>query len=116
MGPGSVCVVDTHLLMGVARIPTCTMPHGSRINADGTAHYSACMMDDLLVEIDPRRMKVARSFRVASGKEQAFEGLPRGDSAQHAGHAMDRGSDPPKADDNTCQPTSAPPSADRCKD
>ena len=38
----------------VARIPTCTMPHGSRINPQGTKHYSACMMDDMLVEIDTR--------------------------------------------------------------
>ncbi len=112
MVPSSVSVVDTHLMMEVARIPTCTMPHGSRINADGTAHYSACMMDDLLVEIDPRRMKVARSFRVTPGKEQAFEGLPRSDSAQHAGHAMDHGSEPPKPGDNSCQPTWAQPSAD----
>jgi len=112
MVPSSVSVVDTHLMMEVARIPTCTMPHGSRINADGTAHYSACMMDDLLVEIDPRRMKVARSFRVTPGKEQAFEGLPRSDSAQHASHAMDHGSELPKAGDNSCQPTWAQPSAD----
>ena len=112
MVPSSVSVVDTHLMMEVARIPTCTMPHGSRINADGTAHYSACMMDDLLVEIDPRRMKVARSFRVTPGKEQAFEGLPRSDSAQQASHAMDHGSEPPKAGDNSCQPTWAQPSAD----
>ena len=31
---------------------TCRMPHGSRLNPNGTRHYSACMMDDAVIEID----------------------------------------------------------------
>jgi DNA-binding beta-propeller fold protein YncE len=42
------------------------MPHGSRINPQGTKQYSACMMDDQLVEIDTRTFGVARRFNVGS--------------------------------------------------
>ena len=38
----------------IARMTTCRMPHGSRLNPKGTRHYSACMMDDMVVEIDTR--------------------------------------------------------------
>ena len=58
-------------MLEVARIPTCLMPHGSRINAQGTKHYSACMMDDTLVEIDTRTLKVARHFTVTRGRSAA---------------------------------------------
>src|SRR5262249_3391416 len=46
MVPSSVSVVDTAHMLEVARIPTCVMPHGSRVTQDGTRQYSACMMDD----------------------------------------------------------------------
>ena len=62
MTPSSVSVVATEPMMEIARIQTCTMPHGSRLNAQGTKHYSACMMDDLLVEIDTQTLKVSRHF------------------------------------------------------
>ncbi len=112
MVPSSVSVVDTHLMMEVARIPTCTMPHGSRINADGTAHYSACMMDDLLVEIDPRRMNVARSFRVTQGRENGFDELPPSGATPLMAHPAGHGNEPPRPGDVSCQPTWAQPSAD----
>src|SRR6266478_8396801 len=80
--PSSVSVVDTDLMMELARIPTCVMPHGSRVTRDGTRQYSACMMDDLLVEIDAQKMKVTRSFRVTAGAEQGFGGLPK--QGEHA--------------------------------
>ncbi len=38
------------------------MPHGSRLNPQGTKQYSACMMDDMLVEIDTRSLKVTQQF------------------------------------------------------
>jgi streptogramin lyase len=56
-------------LAEVARIVTCTMPHGSRLSPDGRFHYSACMMDDELVEIDTRTQQVARRFHLARGRE-----------------------------------------------
>ena len=114
--PSSVSVVDTNAMLEVARIPTCVMPHGSRVTRDGSRQYSACMMDDLLVEIDAEKMKVARSFRVSAGKEQGYTGLaPREATAQTAS-ARREGHD----HDNmamtmanvTCSPTWAQPSVD----
>ena len=72
--PSSVSVVDTNEMVEIARIPTCVMPHGSRISRDGRHQYSACMMNDLLVEIDAENMKVSRTFRVSAGKEQGYSG------------------------------------------
>jgi DNA-binding beta-propeller fold protein YncE len=105
MVPSSVSVVDTAQMLEVARIPTCVMPHGSRVTRDGKRQYSGCMMDDLLVEIDAERMKVTRTFRLSAGKEQGFAGMaPRAEtSAGHAGMNMS---------DSTCQPTWAQPSVD----
>ena len=71
MVPSSVSVIYTPTNTEVARPMTCTMPHGSRISADGTKQYSTCMMDDQLVEVDTRTFKVARRFNLAKGKEGA---------------------------------------------
>lgn len=76
MIPSSVSVVSTDEMVEIARITTCTMPHGSRINPAGTHQYSVCMMDDLLVEIDTRTLEVSRHFALATGKEQGMEGAP----------------------------------------
>jgi DNA-binding beta-propeller fold protein YncE len=76
-------------MVEVARVQTCTMPHGSRINAQGTKHYSACMMDDIVVEIDTRTFGVSRKFSVAK------------EGAGHATHHQP-----------SCSPTWAQPSAD----
>ena len=68
--PSSVSVVETGEMIEIARIPTCTMPHGSRLNPQGTKHYSACMMDEELVEIDARTFRVARHFFLRARHEQ----------------------------------------------
>ena len=59
MVPSSISVVATDQMIEVKRIPTCTMPHGSRLNHAGTKHYSVCMMDDMLVEIDTSKFAVS---------------------------------------------------------
>lgn len=69
--PSSVSVVATEEMVEIARITTCAMPHGSRINPDGTKHYSACMMDDTLVELDTRALSVSRTLVVS---DQTVEG------------------------------------------
>jgi DNA-binding beta-propeller fold protein YncE len=104
-------------LIEMARITTCAMPHGSRLSADGARHYSACMMDDLLVEIDARALGVARAFRVTKGREggAALPTLPAADA--HAGHggahaSGGHGMDPSKPGETACSPTWAQPSAD----
>jgi DNA-binding beta-propeller fold protein YncE len=76
MVPSSISVVATDQMIEVKRIPTCTMPHGSRLNHAGTKHYSACMMDDMMVEIDTRKFAVDRYFMLAPGKEMGMTGSP----------------------------------------
>jgi DNA-binding beta-propeller fold protein YncE len=85
MVPSTVSVVYVPDRTEVARIVTCTMPHGSRLNPSGTRQYSTCMMDDQLVEIDTVKYEVARRFSVAKGKEGP---LPAAAPDAHAGHAM----------------------------
>lgn len=113
MVPSSVSVVATDEMVEVARVPTCTMPHGSRINAQGTKQYSACMMDDMAVEIDTRAFTVARHFLVGKGKERGVQGAPSGKNADGASHDMaGHGMQPPKPGDVSCSPTWVQPSAD----
>lgn len=127
MVPSSISVVYTPTLTEVEQIETCTMPHGSRIEPSGALHYSACMMDDQLVEIDTRRFAVSRRFSVAKGKEGPIPvsaqvaGTPhdahamaaRGDSAaDHAGHQMAPAASHGAMAPATCSPTWAQPSAD----
>ena len=121
MVPSSVSVLATEPMLEVARIQTCAMPHGSRLNPQGTKHYSACMMDDMLVEIDARTLKVARHFLLTKGKEMGMIGPPGAvtvkgsmDGMKHmdmGGHGMEA----PKAGDNSCSPTWAQPSTDGAK-
>jgi DNA-binding beta-propeller fold protein YncE len=125
MVPSSVSVVATEPMLEVSRIQTCAMPHGSRLNPQGTKHYSACMMDDLLVEIDTQTLKVSRHFLLTKGHEMGMTGPPAapqspvGDTkdakpaaaAKHmdmGGHGME----PPKPGDVSCSPTWAQPSTD----
>ena len=98
MVPSSISVVATDAMIEVKRIPTCTMPHGSRLNHSGTKHYSVCMMDDMLVEIDTAKFAVDRYFMVAQGKEMGMTGAP-------AAHAM-------TDHKPSCTPTWAQPSND----
>lgn len=69
MVPSSMSVVYTPENTEVARIVTCTMPHGSRFEPSGRFQYSGCMMDDQLVEIDAGTFSVSRRFSLARGKE-----------------------------------------------
>jgi DNA-binding beta-propeller fold protein YncE len=125
MTPSSVSVVATEPMMEVARIPTCTMPHGSRLNPQGTKHYSACMMDDMLVEIDTQTLKVSRHFLLTKGREIGLNGpitaVPQTKTADPSGHQHmgakkmetgGHGMEPPKAGDFSCSPTWAQPSID----
>jgi len=114
MVPSSVSVVLADQMLEIKRIPTCVMPHGSRFNPQGTKHYSACMMDDMLVEIDTATLKVSRHFLLTKGKEAAMSGSP--EMHAKAGHGRHdsggHGLEPPKPGDVSCSPTWAQPSAD----
>lgn len=112
MVPSSISVVYTPTMTEVARTVTCTMPHGSRLTPDGLAHYSACMMDDQLVEIDTRSFAVARRFSLAKGKEGPIAAPMPGHNmasmpAMQSGTVVPHAMTPP-----TCSPTWAQPSAD----
>jgi DNA-binding beta-propeller fold protein YncE len=106
MVPSSISVVATDQMIEVKRIQTCTMPHGSRLNHAGTKHYSACMMDDMLVEIDTSKFAVSRYFTLAPGKEMGMTGAPYPDSS------ADRKMSDMNAHKPTCTPTWAQPSND----
>jgi DNA-binding beta-propeller fold protein YncE len=110
MVTSSVSVVYGPKMVEVARIPTCVMPHGSRLNAQGTRHYSACMMNDALVEIDARTMSLSRHFMLTKGQEHGGPGAP-GSMAGHDMAAMTQGA-AMKPSDITCSPTWAQPSPD----
>lgn len=113
MEASDVSVVSAAEMVEIARITTCTMPHGSRISADGSKHYSACMMDDALVEIDTRTLAVARYFRLTKGMEMGMVGAPpRRDMAASSSDMGGHGMEPPKPGDASCSPTWAQPSRD----
>jgi YVTN family beta-propeller protein len=116
MVPSSMSVVSTDEMVEVARVTTCTMPHGSRVNPQGTKQYSGCMMDDIVVEIDTRDFGISRHFMVSKGKERGMPGPPAQHAARadvHAGHDMGgHGLEAPKPGDVSCSPTWAQPSAD----
>ena len=113
--PSSVSVVATGEMLEIARIPTCAMPHGSRVTPQGARHYSACMMDDLLVEIDTATLKAARYFVLTKGSEKGFAGSPAAQKRMSPVRSHDlvsHGAEAPKAPPNACSPTWAQPSAD----
>jgi DNA-binding beta-propeller fold protein YncE len=119
METSDVSVVAAKEMVEIARIRTCTMPHGSRLMSDGTKHYSACMMDETLAEIDASTLSVSRHFFLTKGKEMGMTGAPpersAGEHAGHGGAATDmsgHGMEPPKPGDISCSPTWAQPSRD----
>jgi DNA-binding beta-propeller fold protein YncE len=105
MVPSSISVVATDQMIEVKRITTCTMPHGSRLNLAGTKQYSACMMDDMLVEIDTSKFAVSRYFMLAPGKEMGMPGAPYAAGTDQKTHNM-------SDHKPTCTPTWAQPSND----
>lgn len=126
MVPSSVSVVSTELMTELRRITTCAMPHGSRFNPQGTKHYSVCMMDDMLVEIDTASLKVSRHFMLTRGKEMGMAGAPKAQPMmsmpgmkmggnQQMKDTGGHGLEAPKPGDTSCSPTWAQPSADGSK-
>ena len=76
MKPSTISVVETDTMIEVARVDTGIMPHGARMNADGSRLYAVNMMNDDLMEIDATTFEVAR--RLSLGGD---------DPGGHAGHA-----------------------------
>jgi DNA-binding beta-propeller fold protein YncE len=104
--PSTVSVIYTPDNVEVARVETCTMPHGSRLDRSGIHQYSVCMMDDQLVELDTRTFDVARRFSVAKGQEGPVQQHAMADGGMdHGEHDMGGMKTP------TCSPTWAQPGA-----
>lgn len=98
MVPSDVSVVYTPDMVELAKVETCLMPHGSRVRADGTKQYSACMHSEQLVEIDLATFEVTGRFDLTPGHEMAVE-----EGAMT--HAMAEGGG------SVCSPTWAEPGA-----
>lgn len=107
----SVSIVYGDAMVEIARVPTCVMPHGSRLDPQGTKHYSACMMNDALVEIDVNTFKVSRHFLLSKGSEHGMAG-PVAPAASVAHDLSGHGMSAAKPGDISCSPTWAQPSAD----
>ncbi|MEO1021171.1 MAG: YncE family protein [Bacteroidota bacterium] len=76
MVPSTVSVVDPELMEVITEIPTGVMPHGSRLNEDGTRQYHVSMMTDELIELDTEEMKESRRLPlVSSGMDNDHSGM-----------------------------------------
>jgi len=115
MVPSSVSIVSTEDMTEIARVQTCAMPHGSRVNGSGSRHYSVCMMEEQLVEIDTATLKVSRHFVLTKGSEAGMTGPPmRMPATDHSSTAASgHGTEPPKPGDVSCSPTWAQPGSTR---
>jgi DNA-binding beta-propeller fold protein YncE len=90
MEPSTLSVVETATMIEVARIPTGIMPHGVRMDGNGTRVYSVNMMSDSLVEADAMKFEIARTLSLLDPKEEA---APAGEHHEH-GAAPAGGGDP----------------------
>jgi len=105
--PSSVSAVFTPMMTQVSQIETCVMPHGSRVSADGSKHYSTCMMSDQLIETNVMGLEINRRMILTGGSEHAM-------SAEHMAsmgedHEMSMGGG------EICKPTWVVLSADNSK-
>jgi len=84
--PSSVSIVDGATMDEIQRIETGIMPHGSRLNADGTMQYHVSMMTDELYELDAIRMNVNRVLKLSDEHS--------GSAMNHNEHGSDGSSNP----------------------
>lgn len=68
--PSTISVVETESMTEVAQIPTGVMPHGSRMNANGSRHYSVAMMDDELREVDAYKLRTNRVLKLSQATDR----------------------------------------------
>ena len=103
--PSSVSIVETESMTEIRKVTTCAMPHGSRLSLDAKMHYSVCMMDDQLVEIDAATMAVRRRLYLGPGAERDLPPQTK-ESADVIGRR------PGEAGASRCGPTWVQPSPD----
>ena len=111
--PSSVSVVATDGMLEVARIPTCLMPHGSRINAAG--HEALLGVHDGRHAGRDRHAHAEGRAPLHGDAGQGGAARParrrRGRRRPHAAHGG-HGAEPPPPGSTACSPTWAQPSAD----
>ena len=76
--PSSISKVHLPTMTEVGRTETCVMPHGSRIDRSGTRHYSVCMMDEVLVEVDVASGTIARTLPLSDAAARSHRRSERG--------------------------------------
>ena len=115
--PSSVSVVYLESMVEVAGIQTCVAPRGSRLTADGSKHYSVCMRDDLLVEIDARAMTISRRVVLTRGSEHGIVGAFAPQDGAASGGTVDtsHAAAAPVPAAAACSPTWVQPNADGSK-
>ncbi len=69
MTPSGISVVETSTMIEVARIDVGIMPHGARMNAEGTRLYAVNMMSDSLMELDTLKFDLVRSLSLVDDTE-----------------------------------------------
>lgn len=113
MVPSDVSVVHTPEMTEMARVTTCLMPHGSRVNQAGDRQYSACMHSDQLVEIDTRSFEVTKRFSVVPGREHTLALTERGTRSGRGEREGVIEVEPAPDLPQVCSPTWAEPSTGR---
>ncbi|SMO91429.1 YncE family protein [Gracilimonas mengyeensis] len=72
MEPSTVSVIDPESMMRLADIETGIMPHGSRVNDEGTRQYHVSMMTDELMEINTKTLEVQRRLKLSENGSQSM--------------------------------------------
>jgi DNA-binding beta-propeller fold protein YncE len=80
--PSTVSVVDGATMDEIQRIETGVMPHGSRLNDEGTMQYHVSMMTDELYELDAISMDVSRILNLSD----SGGGMSMDHSSDHSSH------------------------------
>ncbi|NGP75781.1 YncE family protein [Balneolaceae bacterium YR4-1] len=78
MEPSTVSVVDPESMTLVADIETGIMPHGSRINSDGSYQYHVSMMTDELIQVNTSDLKISKRLHLAGDKDTHSSGMSSG--------------------------------------
>ncbi len=82
--PSSISVVDPESMSEVGRVDVGVMPHGARMNREGSRLYTVNMMDDVLVEIDTYRMEVSRQLGLTMHAAHQLDGTHERHMAERA--------------------------------
>jgi DNA-binding beta-propeller fold protein YncE len=82
--PSSISVVDPESMTEVGEVEVGVMPHGARMNREGSRLYSVNMMDDVLVEIDAYRMEVTRRLGLTMHAQHQLDGTHERHMAERA--------------------------------